>query len=72
MLTIWKHCAETFHYVKTSKLWKWIMVFHALMHDYEACENIFFKNPFQVQNLILTFHELLISCQFFMIFSSEV
>ena len=48
------------------------MVFHALMHDYEACENIFFKNPFQVQNLILTFHELLISCQFFMIFSSEV
>ena len=51
------------------------MVFHALMHDYEACENIFF-NPFQVQNLeknlILTFHELLISCQFFMIFSSEV
>ena len=52
------------------------MVFHALMHDYEAWENIFFKNPFQVQNLeknlILTFHELLISCQFFMIFSSEV
>lgn len=41
MLPIWKHCAEKFHYVLTSKLW--IMVFHALMHDYDACENIFLK-----------------------------
>ena len=65
MLPIWKHCAEKFHYVLTSKLW--IMVFHALMHDYDACENIFLKpsSSAKFRKKKIIFHELLISCQFF-------
>ena len=64
MLPIWKHCAEKFHYVLTSKLW--IMVFHALMHDYDACENIFLKPSSSAKfRKKIIFHELLIFCQFF-------
>ena len=42
------------------------MVFHALMHDYDACENIFLKPSSSAKfRKKIIFHELLISCQFF-------